>query len=190
MPPLWLGRPCKQSLVDLWTYQAIITETLPDVIVELGAGMGGTSLYLASVCGVLGHGRVVTVDRSRTHHDDWIGAVRGYRPVAVTDRRTWLLGDLATLEMFDQIRAFSANGERTMLIHDADHDAASVGRDLDLYGRLVTPGCYLIVCDTNIDGAATARDKFILEHPEFVVDYACQPDGTWNPGGYLKRGTG
>ena len=179
MPLAWLGRPSKQALGDLWAYQAIITETAPDVIVELGAGQGGTALYLASVCAVLGHGRVITVDRGRTHHD-------GYRPVTVEDRLTWLLGDLASLDIYAQMRAH-AEGQRVMVIHDAEHDVVSVLRDLDLYAPLVTPGCYLIVCDTNQLGAAQAVARFLVTHPDFTPDPAREPADTWNPGGYLRR---
>src|SRR5438128_10007853 len=151
--------------------------------------MGGTSVYLTSVCGVLGDGHVVTVDRGRTHHDDWIGEARGYRPVTVTDRRTWLLGDLASIEIFAQMRAH-AEGKRVMVMHDAEHDVVSVLRDLDLYAPLVTPDCYLIVCDTNLPGAAQAVAEFCATHPEFKADPAREPADTWSPGGYRGRAGG
>src|SRR5207302_9263495 len=47
---------------DLWTYQEIVADTLPDVIVETGTWHGGSALFLATICDGLEHGRVVTID--------------------------------------------------------------------------------------------------------------------------------
>ena len=58
----WLGTTVRKCAFDLWTYQEIIVETRPDLIVETGTYLGGSALYMASVCDLVGHGKVVTVD--------------------------------------------------------------------------------------------------------------------------------
>src|SRR5215472_11498401 len=58
----WLGVPAYKCPFDLWVYQEILTEQRPDVIVETGTADGGSALFLASVCDLLGCGRVVTID--------------------------------------------------------------------------------------------------------------------------------
>ncbi len=47
---------------DLFAYQEIIAEVRPDWIVELRTGNGGRALFLASICELLGHGQVLSVD--------------------------------------------------------------------------------------------------------------------------------
>ena len=58
----WLGHLAQKCPLDLWIYQEILTETMPDLIIECGTRLGGSALFLASVCQLLGRGRVVTVD--------------------------------------------------------------------------------------------------------------------------------
>ncbi len=58
----WLGAPTQKCPLDLWIYQEIIAETRPDLIVETGTAAGGSALFLASVCELLGAGRVITID--------------------------------------------------------------------------------------------------------------------------------
>src|SRR5438132_2003738 len=53
----WLGVPLQKSPLDCWVYQEIIVELRPDVIVETGTDLGGSALFFASVCDLIGHGR-------------------------------------------------------------------------------------------------------------------------------------
>ena len=83
-------------------------------------------------------------------------------------------------------------------ILDSDHTEAHVSRELELLAPYVTPGSYLIVEDTNINGHPTyptfgpgpyeAVSTFLRAHPEFVVDTAREKFlMTFNPGGFLRR---
>jgi cephalosporin hydroxylase len=70
--------------------------------------------------------------------------------------------------------------------------------ELATYHRLVTPGSYLVVEDTNINGHPVladfgpgpmeALDGFLPLHPEFVVDQTRENFFlTFNPRGFLRR---
>jgi len=85
-----------------------------------------------------------------------------------------------------------------MVILDSDHSAAHVGAELDAYRGLVSPGCYLIVEDTNVNGHPVvpdhgpgpmeAADAFLAGAPEFVADRERERFMlTLNPRGYLRR---
>jgi cephalosporin hydroxylase len=78
---------------------------------------------------------------------------------------------------------------------DSDHTARHVAAELSQYGPLVTPGCYLIIADSNIpdlvhtpngeqswssDNPAAAVDRFLIGHPDFVRD---------RPPAYFRAGT-
>ena len=69
-----------------------------------------------------------------------------------------------------------------MVILDSDHSQAHVSAELSAYAPLVTPGCYLIVEDTCVNGhplypdhgpgPMEALDAFLPQHPEFEPDPA------------------
>src|SRR5437588_8314078 len=58
----WLGTPAQKCPLDLWIYQEIMHELEPDLIIETGTAQGGSALFLASICDLLGNGRVVSID--------------------------------------------------------------------------------------------------------------------------------
>ncbi len=181
----WFGHRTLKSPLDLWTYQEILVETRPDLVVECGTRFGGSAYYIASLLELIGNGQVLTVD---------IDAMAG-RPVH--PRIRYVHGSSTDPAIVAQVRA-AAEGKRVMVILDSDHAAAHVGAELAAYHDLVTVGCYLIVEDTNVNGHPVrpdfgpgpmeALDAFLTGRDDFVSD----PDRerfllTLNPRGFLKR---
>lgn len=117
-----------KSPLDSWIYQEIIAETRPQVLVEIGSHSGGSTLYFAQLFDLLGEGEVLSLDIDRSRY-------QAHHP-----RITDITGDCADPAIVAQVARRCA-GKRTMVIHDADHLRASVRRDLELYGPLVSPGC-------------------------------------------------
>src|SRR5436190_5103496 len=65
----WMGRPVIQLPEDLVRVQELIFQLRPDVIVETGVAHGGSLIYYASLCQVLGRGRVIGIDvQIRAHN--------------------------------------------------------------------------------------------------------------------------
>ena len=58
----WMGVPALKCPLDLWVYQELLFRLRPGLIVETGTRHGGTALYLAHLCDLLGRGRVASVD--------------------------------------------------------------------------------------------------------------------------------
>ena len=58
----WMGVPAMKYPADAWSYQEIMFETKPDLIIETGTNRGGSALFLAHMFDLIGKGRVVTVD--------------------------------------------------------------------------------------------------------------------------------
>ena len=58
----WLGHEIRKLPLDTWIYQEIIYELRPDLIIETGTRFGGSALYMAHICDLIGHGDVVTID--------------------------------------------------------------------------------------------------------------------------------
>lgn len=183
----WLGHKVCKSVTDLWVYQELVYTIRPGAIVETGTAHGGSALYLASLCDLLGHGHVISVDVKAP-------------PAIEHPRITWLTGSSVAPGSIDAVRQFvrNAGDGPVMVILDSDHSYTHVSRELALYAPLVTPGSYLIVEDTNINGhpvlpafgpgPAEAVAAFLPEHPEFTVDTTCEKFFfSFNPGGYLRR---
>ena len=184
----FLGVETLKCPMDLWIYQEILARTRPEVIVECGVHRGGTTLYLASLCDLLGTGRVIAcdIDLTPVHHK-----VRGHPRIELIE------GDSVDPAIHAAI-ARDCRGRRTMVILDSDHFVAHVSRELRLYGPLVAPGCYLVCEDTNVNGHPVRPDfgpgpheavrAFLAETEGWQVDAECERFlVTFNPSGFLLR---
>jgi cephalosporin hydroxylase len=181
----WLGTQALKNPLDLWVYQEIIAETRPELIVETGTWRGGSAIYMASVCDLLGEGEIVSID---------IEPMRDDYPKH--PRITYLAGRSSTdPEVVAEVRR-RAGGCRTLIILDSDHSQAHVEAELAAYAPLVPVGCYLIVEDSNIGqirkdlmpGPLQAIETFLSRTDEFEIDREREKFLiTFNPSGYLRR---
>ena len=184
--PKWFGVAALKCPFDLWIYQEIIHETRPDLVLETGTARGGSALFLASIFDLLGGGEVVSIDIVR-------------RPEWPTHPRvTYLTGSSTSPAVLEQVTERAAKASRVMVILDSDHKKDHVLAELKAFSPLVSPGSYLIVEDTNINGhpvfpgfgpgPSEAVDEFLAGTDRFVRDLARQRFFvTFNPGGYLRR---
>jgi cephalosporin hydroxylase len=182
----WQGIHTAKCPLDLWIFQEIIVETHPDLIIEAGTHMGGSALFLATLCDISGRGEVITIDvvdqPERPKHQ----------------RITYLSGSSTDPEIVEEVSRRAASAERVMVILDSDHTESHVFDELTLLGPLVTPGLYLIVEDTMVNGhpvlpdfgpgPGEAVDRYLAGGAPFVVDRSREKFHlTFNPGGYLRR---
>src|SRR5438045_3390452 len=58
----WLGAQVGKCPLDLWMYQEIIYRLKPDLIIETGTYYGGSAYFFASLCDLIGKGRVISID--------------------------------------------------------------------------------------------------------------------------------
>jgi cephalosporin hydroxylase len=188
MTTSWLGVPTLKCPLDTWIYQEILHQTRPEVIVETGVMFGGSSLYLASICDLNGIGQVIACD---------VTLAKVYPLVLRHPRISFVEGSSVDPTIFAKIRQ-ACDGKRTMVILDSDHSERHVLEELRLYSQLVTPGCYLICEDTNINGHPVlpsfgpgpreALEQFLRESAGWLVDRDCERLlVTFNPSGYLLR---
>jgi cephalosporin hydroxylase len=128
---------------DLARYEQIIAATKPEVIVECGTHTGASARWFTDKSGA----ECFTIDISAPQGD-----VPGW-PVTI------LRGDSTDPANVEAVRSRVA-GRRCMVVLDSDHSAQHVAHEIELYGPLVSPGCYLVVEDTiyGYDDQAKARD--------------------------------
>jgi cephalosporin hydroxylase len=180
----WLGIPVLKTPLDLWQLQEILVETQPDLIIETGSYHGGSALFMASVCDLIGSGRIISIDLEEVS--------RRAHP-----RVTWYCGSSVAADTIQDVTQ-QADRRRTMVVLDSDHQRDHVMAELDAYAPLMTAGCYLLVEDTNVNGRPVALEhgpgpaealaKWLPDHPEFERDGRRERFLlTFNPGGWLRR---
>jgi cephalosporin hydroxylase len=191
----WLGIRVLKSPLDLWMYQEIVFRTRPDLIVETGTFAGGGALFLASICELIGRGRILTID-VKEHDDEEYLLVAGGKARPVHPLITYLTGSSVDPEILAEVRSMIRDEDSVMVILDSDHSKDHVLAELRAYGPLVSEDCYLIVEDTSVarivpdfgEGPDKAIEEFLSEDASFEVDQGCEKFlMTFNPGGYLRR---
>lgn len=182
----YFGVPAVKNPNDFWVYQEIIHAQRPDFIIEIGNYYGGSTLALAHLCDLLGHGHVIGLDISHEH----------VPPVVREHPRVTLLeGDACAL--FPQVQTLLGSAHNVLIIEDSSHTYENTLNILRQYHPLIPRGGYFIVedgiCHHGLDegpqpGPYEAIDVFVAENANFVIDRG-QEDFliTWNPKGFLQR---
>jgi cephalosporin hydroxylase len=167
-------------------YQEILFEIRPELVIETGTAFGGSALFLATMLEVLGTGEVLSIDIAQ-------------KPSRPTHRRLFYrIGSSTSPEILKEAGERARAASRVVVILESDHRKSHVLEELNRYAPLVTPGSYLIVEDTHINGNPVFKDfgpgpreavlEFLLSHPEFEPDHSKERFlMTFNPGGFLKR---
>jgi len=182
----WLGHRVLKCPLDLWCYQEILYDVRPELIIETGTYQGGSALFLASICDLLDKGKVLTIDVDR--RDD-----RPRHP-----RIVYLTGSSTSNAILRQVRHRVKGTAPVLVILDSGHAKDHVLSELRAYAPLVTPGSYLVVEDTNLNGhpvdsdhgpgPAEAVAEFLERNDAFVRDERREKLLlTFNPGGYLEK---
>jgi cephalosporin hydroxylase len=182
----WLGVPTEKTPQDMWTYQEIFKETTPDVLIEAGTADGGSAYYYATIFDLLGRGRVITID------------IAGSDKRPKHPRITYLTGSSTAPDLAGRVKSLIAPGERVMVSLDSDHTKAHVLAEMKIYGELVTPGCYMVVEDTNVNGHPVypefgpgpmeALREYLSHDGRYAIDHTREKFGlTYFPDGWLRR---
>lgn len=190
----FLGIRVMKNPMDLWMMQYIITEVRPDYIVETGTAAGGSALYWAATLDLLGleDSRVITMDIED-------------RTAAVAESSLWqkyvefIHSSSTDPETVESI-AERVKDKTVMVMLDSNHEGHHVLQELRMYGPLVSPGSYLIVEDTHLDGIPVAPEwgpgpmSALIEYLDTGGAELYEQDFTreayvltQNPGGWLRR---
>jgi cephalosporin hydroxylase len=177
----WLGRPVIQLPEDLLRVQELVNRVGPDVIVETGVAHGGSLVFYAGLCKLLGRGRVIGVDIDiRPHNRE---AIEAHALAPLIDL---VEGDSADAEVAADVHGRVRPGETVLVILDSSHTKAHVLAELEAYAPLVSPGSYLVAMDGHVmeravglprsapdwatNNPKAAAAEFVRTHPDFVVE--------------------
>ena len=201
----WFGSPIIQLPDDMLRYQEVVFSLQPDVIIETGVAHGGSLIYSASLCKLIGKGRVIGIDieirpknRGRIENHPLAGLI------------TLIEGSSTAPEVVKQVKDQVRPGEKVLVVLDSNHTYAHVAGELEAYAPLVTPGSYILATDgimrdlTDVprgnpdwkkDNPANAAEDFVGRNQHFVIEEpqwlfresALQGNVTHWPSAWLKR---
>lgn len=179
----WRGVSLLKPPTDMWTYQELINEIKPDLIIETGSYRGGSALFMRDILNmVYPQGRVISIDIDDKAIDEKakVPGIEFYKGSSVADETLIYLK--ATI--------VGLNYKRVMVILDSDHSEEHVSRELDLYAPLVTVGSIIVVEDTspqaNCEGPLKAVQSWELRQRGFKKNVMAEKfmltfcrDGFW-----------
>lgn len=196
----WLGLPIIQFPQDMIAIQEIIWKTKPDVIIETGVARGGSLVLSASILQLLnGNGKVIGIDIDIREHNRL--AIESH---PLNHRIKLIQGSSVDEKVFSHVKSHLSLNDKVMVILDSNHTHSHVLKELDMYGSLVTQGCYLVVMDTVIEdmpddffpdrpwgknnNPKTAVKEYLQSNPRFEIDVSISNKLliTVAPDGYLK----
>lgn len=176
----WLGRPIIQLPEDMVRVHEVLYRLQPDVIVETGVAHGGSLVFYASLCKMIGKGRVIGVDIEI--RPDNRKAIEAHE---LSPWITLIEGDSVAPETVAHVKSLVQSGEKVIVFLDSNHSLAHVRAELEAYHGLVTPDSYIVATDGIMrdlydvprgkaewswDHPAAAAAGFAARHQEFVLE--------------------
>lgn len=201
----WLGRPIIQLPDDMLRLQEVIYTLKPDVIIETGVAHGGSLIFYASLCKVMGRGRVIGIDiEIRPHNRKAIEAHELFPLITLIE------GSSIAPAVVDKVESHVHPREVVLVLLDSCHTKEHVLGELNSYGRLVTQGSYIVAMDGIMEQVAgaprtqpdwewnnprraalefvQANSNFVIEEPPFLFNESSTSERvTYWPSAFIKR---
>jgi cephalosporin hydroxylase/glycosyltransferase involved in cell wall biosynthesis len=183
----WLGHRVMKTPTDLFAYQELIQQVRPDCIIETGTQHGGRALFFASVCEMLDHGRVVSIDVE-------LSPDRVRHP-----RISYVEGRAEAKETVQRVRdVVGASSRALVVLGSQPRSNLEVEAEFEAYRDFVPKGSYVVIENTIVNGHPVwtehgpgpfeAVRSIVARDREFVIDSSMEKYGlTFNPIGFLKR---
>lgn len=188
------GIPVYKYPADLITYQQLIYDVMPDVIIETGSCTGGSALFFYDTMVSYGikNPKVISIEKRIN--------INEVSPLE-KENITFIEDSSLSMEVLNEIRE-SIKNKKVLVSLDSDHIEDHVIKELNVYSTFVSLNSYIIVEDTflgeyapigphtifyNGDNPKGAVDKFLSYNNKFIIDKKYEKVFSMNPKGYLKR---
>jgi cephalosporin hydroxylase len=182
----WLGERVESAPTDLVSYQEAICSVRPDWVIETSRGDRGRTLFLASICEMVGHGQVVSVgigdDSDRPLHP----------------RLTYVDGRASDPGTVGRVLDLVGADLRSVVILGSRADVPTTVAEFRAYAPLVPVGSFVVVADTIVNGHPVwtgfgpgpneGVKRILATDGRFISDSAMEKYSfSFNPIGYLRR---
>jgi cephalosporin hydroxylase len=201
----WMGRPVIQLPEDMLRTQEVIFQLKPDIIIETGIAHGGSLIYYASLCKLIGKGRVIGVDIDIREHNR--NAIEAH---PLFPMLTLIQGSSVDPAIVSKVKSLIVPGETVLILLDSCHTRAHVKAEIEAYHVMVTKGSYIVATDGimkdlgnvprgrkewTTDNPCNAAKDFVRKHKNFSIE---TPPWLFNeskldknvthwPGAWIKR---
>jgi cephalosporin hydroxylase len=147
----FLGVKTLKNILDLWLYQEIIWELKPSVIVETGAYMGGSTLFLSTIMSAASiNGVVISVEIKPERIDPKVVRMPNVEIISTSST------DPLTAESIKRKRD-SVSGPLFMILDTRPRKEQVLAEMINFRGVL-RGGDYLVVEDSNLNGNPVMPD--------------------------------
>jgi len=181
------GIPMYKCPYDYVTYQMIINEIKPNLIIEIGTFHGGSALYMADILDKIGKGEIHTIDVVDVVYDE---------NVINNNRIKRFFGGYENYDLNNVL-----GYDKILIIDDGSHTSGDVRNAFLKFNHLVSENSYYIIedgilselgYDLDYDGGPLkVINEIMKENNQFIIDRKwCDFFGgnsTFNPQGYLKK---
>jgi cephalosporin hydroxylase len=182
----WLGHRVGNCPTDLLAYQDLIAEVKPAWVIETGAGDGGRALFLATICELVDHGQVLSINPG-------VGEDHPKHP-----RLRYLEGNPIDESTIEQVREIVGETPNALVILGSSRGVVHMAKEFELYSPFAAIGSYVVMINTILNGnpvlpefgagPAEAVNQIMRTRSDFEQDPYMEKYGlTFNPGGFLKR---
>ncbi len=200
----YAGIPLSKFPEDLRVYEHLLWLDKPNVVIEIGAQFGASTLWFRDRLRTLAsYGRIkeprviaieLNIDLLEKHlkdaHGDHLGDIE------------LVAGDVTDVDLPDRIEELIRPGDRCIVIEDSAHVYETTKAALDGFARFVPPGGFFVVEDGCVDvEELRIRPDWPRGVLPAVQDWLATPEGshfkvrsdleaygiTCHPGGYLQR---
>jgi cephalosporin hydroxylase len=184
----WLGTKAEIPPSDLVAYQELVSEVRPDWIIETASGSpGGRALFLASVCDLIDHGRVISIDPNPKPE------------LPEHPRITRIEGKAHDDEVVARVRDLAGDSPHAMVVIGTRGARMRTILEFEAYEPMVRTGSYIVVENTILNGNPVwasfglgpweAVRQLLVDHRDFAADTGIDKryPGGFNRGGWLKR---
>ncbi|MGH9025873.1 MAG: CmcI family methyltransferase [Acidimicrobiia bacterium] len=182
----WLGLRVANTPTDLLAYQELIEQVRPDWVIETGAGDGGRAWFLASICDLVAHGRVLSIDK------------RLSKDLPQHQRIDYLEGVAHDADVAGRVREMVGNQPHALVVLGSCGSRQTMIDEFEAYEALVRVGSYVVLENTIVNGHPVwpgfgpgpmeAVKRILAARGDFAIDPKMEKYGlTFNPSGYLKR---
>jgi len=177
----WMGRPIIQLPEDMIRIQEVIFSIKPDVIIETGIAHGGSLIFYASLCKVMGKGRVIGIDiEIRPHNRRAIEEHFLYKDYIEMEE-----GSSTAHNIISHVKSKIKKDETVLVILDSNHSKQHVLDELNAYSSIVSTGSYIVATDGIMElvkglnrsegdwdwnNPKAAALEFVQDHQNFIIE--------------------
>ncbi len=188
----FFGVPMLQNPCDVQQMQELLFTLKPDVIIECGTACGGSALYYATLMEQIKPTcKIFTIDITPK--------IQAASKFPIWDKHvTFYNGSSTDPVIVDKIKKQIPPGAVVFVTLDSDHSRDHVYKELEIYSKFVTPGSYLVVQDTKVNGHPVypsfgpgpmeAVNDFLKINHDYIADkWKERYFLTFYPDGWLRK---